>query len=166
MPPLGPVYVCLHSGTSLVSRLIRWHSRGDYSHASIVLPDGRHFESREGQGVLCHRKFALTNPTEIVDWFVLADPLDEAEVARLATWLESQVGKGYDWWMVAGFLSRSPIEATASAGKHFCSELVYGGLAAVGCLLLRTHDAWRISPVMLGLSLRLRPVEINVAVPS
>lgn len=152
MPPLGPVYVCLHRGSSLVSRLIRWHSRGEYSHASIVLPDGRHFESREGKGVLCHPKFTLTNQTEQVDRFILKQPLNEQELNYLTAYLEAQVGKKYDWPMVLGFLSRSEHEGHESGGKWFCSELVYAALLATGRPLLATHESWRIDPATLGLS--------------
>lgn len=162
MPPRGPVYVCLHRGTSLVSRMIRWHSRGNYSHASIVLPDGRHCESREGKGVLMHPKFTLTNPSELVDWFTV-DNLTAAQVARLVAFFEAQVGKPYDWPMVFGFVSRSRIEGHESAGKWFCSEMDYAGFVDIGIhLLARTH-AWEVDPDMLSRSPALRLVERNIA---
>lgn len=147
-----PVTVCLHRGTSLVSRLIRWHSRGEYSHASILMPDGRHYEAREGKGVLRHPHFTLTNKSEQVDQFTLKEPLTEQELNKLEYFLLKQVGKRYDWPMVFGFVSRSEVEGTASAGKWFCSELVYAAFHAIGRPLLATHESWRIDPATLGLS--------------
>lgn len=158
--------ICLHKGTSLISRLIRWHSRGEYSHASIILPDGRHFEAREFRGVLRHASFKLTNKTEQVDRFVLKVSLNEQELNFLTTWLEHQVGKPYDWPMVFGFISHSEVEGHESAGKWFCSELVYAALQAIGRPLLATHEAWRIDPATLGLSPLIelaRPVNRELA---
>jgi hypothetical protein len=151
MPPFGPVYVCLHRGTSLVSRLIRWQNRSTYSHASLVLPTGEHIESREGKGVLWHEKFTLTNPTERVDWFAV-NGLDGAALDKLHAFLTSQKGKAYDWPMVFGFVSRSMTEGHESGGKWFCSELVFAALTESGLPpLARTH-AWEVAPGLLARS--------------
>jgi uncharacterized protein YycO len=151
MPPFGPVYVCLHRGTSLVSRLIRWQNRSDYSHASLVLPTGEHVESREGKGVLWHPKFTLTNPTEQVDWFAVNDLTGE-RLDALLDFLAGQKGKRYDWPMVFGFVSRSRTEGHESGGKWFCSELVFAALAASGVPPLARTDAWEVAPGLLARS--------------
>src|SRR5262245_16673912 len=126
------VTVCLHRGTSLVSRLIRWQTRSHYSHASIVLPDGTHYEAREGKGVLRHRSFTLTNSSEKVERFAVG--LSEIQFAKLAAFLDSQVGKPYDWTMVARFITRRQA-SRSTAGKWFCSELVFAALEAAGVSL-------------------------------
>lgn len=165
MPPLGKIYVCLHRGTSLISKLIRWQNRSAYSHASIVLPGGSHVESREGKGVLWHDEFTLTNPSEIVDWFEVRD-LTEAQIDQLEIFLSVQRGKPYDWPMVLGFVSRSAVEGTHSAGKWFCSELVFAALAAIGHPLLARTVAWEVAPGLLKRSPRLHLVQGNAAIPS
>lgn len=163
MPSLGPVYVCLHRGDSLVSKLIRWQNRSDYSHASIVLPTGEHIESREGQGVLWHPKFTLTNPTEKVDWFVVN--LTAGQVEDLWNFLKAQRGKPYDWPMVFGFVSRSRIEGHESEGKWFCSELVFAAMQAAGLALLARTDAWEVAPGLLARSPFLHLNQSNVLLP-
>ncbi len=151
MPPLGPVYVCLHRGSSLVSRLIRLQNRSDYSHASLVLPTGEHIESREGKGVLWHERFTLTNPTERVDWFAV-NGMDGAQLDHLWAFLKAQRGKAYDWPMVFGFISRSRTEGHESGGKWFCSELVFAALAAAGHAPLARTQAWEVAPGLLARS--------------
>jgi uncharacterized protein YycO len=162
MPPSGITYVCLHRGTSLVSRLIRWQNRSDYSHASIVLPSGTHIESREGQGVLVHAKFTLTNPTEQVDWFAV-NGLTATHVDALVDFITAQAGKAYDWPMVFGFISRSRVEGHESGGKWFCSELVFAALEAAGRPLLARTEAWEVAPGLLARSPYLTLMEQGVA---
>lgn len=162
MPPLGPVYVCLHRGSSLVSRLIRWQNRSDYSHASIVLPTGEHIESREGKGVLWHPKFTLTNPTEHVNWFAV-DGIQAEHLDRLWQFLRDQRNKPYDWPMVFGFVSRSRTEGQESGGKWFCSELVFAALAAAGLPPLARTDAWEVAPGLLARSPRLTLIFAGVS---
>lgn len=146
--------ICLHRGSSIVSRLIRWKNRSAYSHLSILFPDGAHFESREFRGVLKHDKFTRTNKTEIVDRFVFAEPLTGDEIAAGRAFLEAQVGKPYDWPMVWGFVSRSEHEGPSSAGRYFCSELGAHWALAMGDRrrLLRRIDPWAMSPGHVALS--------------
>ncbi len=151
MPPPGPVYVCLHRGTSLISRLIRRGTRSDYSHASLVLPTGEHIESREGKGVLWHPQFTRTNATEQVDWYAV-NGLTATQLDDLWAFLSAQKGKRYDWPMVFGFVSRSRTEGHESGGKWFCSELVFAALAAAGVAPLARTDAWEVAPGLLARS--------------
>lgn len=98
MPPLGPVYVCLHRGTSVVSRLIRWQNRSDYSHASLMLPMGQHIESREGKGVLWHPKFTLANQlpagTAANDLNIVVDPDTANYTGSITVTVEYQIVGG------------------------------------------------------------------------
>lgn len=150
--------ICLHRGTSLVSRLIRWQQRSRYSHASILLPSGLHYESREGKGVLVHKQFTLTNKSEVVDQFQFIVPLSIEEIATGADFLSKQVGKPYDWWMVFGFVSRSEHEGPSSEGRYFCSELVDHWALAMGRHLLARIDPWEMSPGHIALSPLIKPL--------
>lgn len=153
--PVQPI-IHLHRGTSLISRSIRWLNRSEYSHASITMPDGRHLESREGKGVICHPAFTLTNKTEEVDRFTFVRPLTANQIKRLDAFLSAQVGKPYDWPMVLGFISRAEEEGTASTGKWFCSELVFAGSRHAGRTLLLRIEPWEVNPGHISLSPLLR----------
>jgi uncharacterized protein YycO len=150
--------ICLHRGTSLISRMIRWQQRSHYSHASILLPSDLHYESREGKGVIVHPRFTLTNKSEQVDQFVFCEPLRPEDITAGADFLAKQVGKKYDWPMVFGFVSRSDHEGPSSEGRYFCSELVDHWAKSMGRHFLARINPWEMSPGHIGLSPLIKPL--------
>jgi uncharacterized protein YycO len=155
MNQVRPLIVCLHKGTSVISKLIRWQTRSNYSHASLLFPDGTHLESREFVGVRWHKKFT-PNPGEQVDQFV-GPPLSEQQYDAIVRFALEQVQKPYDYTMVARFVSRRQASREES-GKWFCSELVYAAYASAGIHLLRDTQPWEVSPGLLGRSPLLTPL--------
>lgn len=155
------ITINLHRGTSLIGRLIRWQTRSPYSHASLILPGGIFIESREGIGVQC-RFLAETTaavpgaPGETIEQYTLAaTPGQATAIARFA---KAQVGKPYDYTMVARFVSRRG-PSRRQSGKWFCSELVYAALAHGGIDLLRATAPWEVSPGLLAKSPHLQPLQ-------
>lgn len=137
----------LHRSDGLMSKLIKWQTRSQYSHASLVEPDGTVLESIQGKGVVRGRNVRYVK--EQVDLFevvAVASMHEKAHAFALA-----QLGKGYDWTMVARFLSRRSANR-ASSGKWFCSELVFAAFAQAGLPLLRDTEAWEVSPELLSKS--------------
>ena len=64
--------ICLHKGKGVVSRMIKWGTRGEYSHASILMDGvGTIFEAREGKGV---RVWNVDYGDDDIDYFYLATP--------------------------------------------------------------------------------------------
>jgi uncharacterized protein YycO len=141
--------VLLFRGRGIVSGLIRWQTRGQYSHAAMLLPDGRVLESWEGAGVRI---------TELRDWAgvdVYEVPWMTAAQWQTAIALATKhVGKKYDWWSVIRFVSRRKMPAN---DRWFCSELVFHALQAAGVNLLERIDPAEVSPGMLALSPLLVP---------
>lgn len=130
--------VLLYRGRGLVSSLIRWQTRSPYTHAAILMPDGRVIESREGKGV------------QIVE----APKVGEAEAYRVIgmtpeRWrhaivkAQHELGSGYDWKGVLQFVSR---REGGDAHRWFCSEFVYHVLHVSGVTLLERTRAELISP--------------------
>lgn len=150
----------LHRGTSFIGRLIRWQSRSVYSHASMILPGGVFIESREGIGVQCR---FLSGPSaevpaakgELVDQFTLE--ATAAQVAHIEDFAKAQVGKKYDYTMVARFVSRRG-PSRRQSGKWFCSELVFAALERAGLDLLRDTQPWEVSPGLLSKSPLLKEI--------
>lgn len=145
------ISICLHRGRSLLSKLIQWQTRGPYSHASLLLPSGKHFEAREGKGTLLHPRFTAPRG-DVVDVFDLTITAEQAEA--LEHWIAGEVGAPYDWRAIFAFLSRTTPK-DASADKWFCSEAIVAALAAIGITLFRATEPWEVCPVLLSRALRL-----------
>lgn len=148
------VQIALHQGPGLIARLIRWQTRSDYSHASLVFDDGAVIEAREGYGVRCLDSLQQ-RPGETIELYEIE--MNEDQAQEIYDFALAQVGKGYDWTMVARFVTRRQ-ESRSTTGKWFCSELVYAALQQGGITLLRRTEPWEVSPGLLGKSPLLKPV--------
>ncbi len=150
--------VALHRGEGVIARAIRWQTRSVYSHASIVLEGtGSVIEAREFQGVRWVRWDEVVASGESIDLFRVKGLTPEAEAVVLQ-FLWDQMGKPYDYTMVARFISRRQA-AREESGKWFCSELVFAALAKAGVKLLERIEPWEVSPGVLRLSTRLEECE-------
>jgi len=150
--------VALHRGEGWIARAIRWQTRSVYSHASIVLEDsGSVIEAREFQGVRRISWKEVMASGERMDLFRVKGLTPEAEAVVLQ-FLWEQMGKPYDYTMVARFISRRQA-AREESGKWFCSELVFAALAKAGVKLLERIEPWAVSPGVLRLSTRLEEIK-------
>lgn len=151
------VFVCLHRAPGFIGALIRWQQRGDWSHASLLFPGLGVIEAREFAGVRALPALA-PRPGERIDVFRVAGltPAQEGEVFAFA---QRQLGKPYDYTMVARFVSRRDA-ARKESGKWFCSELAYAAFRSAGANLFRGTEPWEVSPGLLARSPLLHLVEI------
>jgi len=148
------IYIRLHKGKGFLSKLIKWQTRSEYSHASIQLDGGLCYESREGRGVRAFHASEDFTKGEQVDFFELT--VDNNQYLDLIMFLREQLGKKYDYTMVARFVSRRQA-ARAESEKWFCSELVYASLMVAGVKLLSYDEPWRISPEHIHASPIIEP---------
>lgn len=111
-----------HKSRTLLGKLIRFFSRGKFSHTSINL-NGVIYEAHIGTGV---------RTIQEKDWdgkYILSSTTFKIDVhthRELKYWLDRQVGKKYDLWGVLSFIWRF---AQPQKGKWFCSELAMVTLA-------------------------------------
>lgn len=147
--------VVLFKGHGPVAAAIRWQTRSRYAHAAILTSDGTLIESKGNTGVHAVAGWKKTEDAELfqVGGFGLTDREENAAVG----WLSEQIGKPYDYLMVARFLDREQ-ENRKSSGKWFCSELVFAAYQKAGINLLRDTEPWEVSPGMLARSPLLVPV--------
>lgn len=137
--------VLLFRGRGLISSLIRWQTRSQYSHAAFLLADGETIvEAWQGDGV---RKKKVTDWSNIDVFHVLG--ATEAQMNYAANFALAQVGKKYDYRQVFRFLTRI---GGKNNGKWFCSELVFAALQHAGINLLERIEPWAVSPGLLALS--------------
>lgn len=151
------VIICLHRGNGWVSKLIKWQTRSEYSHVSIQFRNGMGVEAREGKGVrFADRWEDLLNGKEDVEKYTV--PMTQEQAIAIESFAMEQVGKGYDWTMVARFVSRRQ-ETRASTEKWYCSEIAYAAFQKAGINLLRDTQPWEVSPGLLGRSPLLIPLK-------
>jgi uncharacterized protein YycO len=149
-PPKGPA-ILLFRGRGLASALIRFQSRGEYSHAAILMPDGRIVESWQGAGV----RVKTLSDWKDIDAFTIPNMPQAAwdDAIRFAL---DQVGKGYDYVGVARFITRK--RHYTDIDKWFCSELVFAALQSVGFAPFDRIEPWAVSPGLLLVSPMLFPI--------
>lgn len=125
---------------TLSSALIRWFTWSRWSHVSVQVSETLVIDSRFwARGVRYQsldRLLAESSAHEVVDVSV---PDERAALL----WLQSQVGRPYDWGMVLGLLWRSG--RWADPGAWACSELAEAGIVAGGLMRFRA-DVSRITP--------------------
>jgi uncharacterized protein YycO len=137
--------VLLFRGTGAFSRLIEWQTRGPYSHAALLLPDGRQIEAwSDGVDIRPH----FEDHGSRVDRFTVA--ATKQQVVKVANFARGEVGCAYDWYADFCFVTR--MRPPRSDKAWFCSELVYASLEAGGINLFRGTEAYEVSPSMLARS--------------
>ena len=150
-------YLLLYKGKSWVSRLIRWQTRSKYSHAAIFIPEEGVYEAWHIGGVQKNKDWkVLHKKGTIVDVFCPTE-FDKENTQKVVEFLESQVGKKYDFRSVFRFLTRQP-EHPDDKDKWFCSELASMAFMRAGYCLLKRIEPWAISPALLSYSPRLNLV--------
>lgn len=144
--------IALFKGNGFISKLIRWQTRGMYSHAALILNDGTVVESREFVGVR-HVPDIIRDKGEEVDIFAIdTTPAQDSTIAAFAL---EQVGKKYNYVGVFRFLTRQRWSAS-ERDKWFCSELVYSAFKHAGLSLFRETEAWEVDPEFLSRSSALK----------
>lgn len=137
--------IILQKNDSFLSKVIRFFCRGPYSHAALLLPDGKVWQclplAKVEQFDTIYHAFGHGDILDIYD--VETTPEQDAIIAEF---LSRQEGKGYDYWSLTGFVLYSTEKARKSYGKWFCSELVFATFKKVEIYLLKNIPAWEISP--------------------
>lgn len=140
--PDGIPAILLFCGRGAVSRLIRFQTRGEYSHAAILRPDGRIIESWMGDGVRVKRP----KDWDCIDAFYVPDMTPE-EGARAISYAQEQMGSKYDWLAVIRFVSRDRLPDAPT--RWFCSELAFAAFSYAGHELFSRTAAYEVSPDLL-----------------
>ena len=142
---------------SLGSRVIGWFSAGHLSHVDAVLPDGTLFGAYEARAGGYPTGCVARSPDYIspLRAALVEVPCTGEQLARFLAYLMAQSGKGYDWWVIAGFLLG---REWRSRGRWICSELQAAALSAAGILpetvLLGAN---KITPMALAFALSCLP---------
>ena len=125
----------------IFGRLIRWATRSEWDHVAIWDDETLEcWEAVGSRGVLHHFDW-WPSPKDMQVCTIEAEGLNELR-PRIREFLNSQVGKGYDWLAITRFLTRRMRPYDASEKRWFCSELAAAAFAVVGIDLLRRRSTF------------------------
>lgn len=154
---LFPVRLAFYKGTSFTSKLIKWFTRGEYSHVGILFQDGTVIEAWEPNGVRLSKSLGeVHEPGTVVDIYGLADEVNFDCQREAYYWVQGELGKPYDWAGIFQFLTkgdRSRQECNHPE-KWFCSEISMAFMDRASYALLNC-DAFKVPPFQLSTSPRL-----------
>lgn len=129
------------SGLGAVSALISRHTYGFWaSHADAIMPDGRKIGA-EFDGV--QARAADYDKGAITKELVLELKCDAATSKKFYSFLESQIGKPYDFSAVAAFAA---VRDWQKPDAWFCSELIAAALLECGYLRPLAASTNKITP--------------------
>lgn len=149
--------VLLHSGPGIIGSLIRWQTRSEFSHASLLFSDDTVIESREFRGV---RKLHVNEvyramheePKLRISVYEFFRPISKEQEAGARRFAEEQIGLGYDYMDVVSFLTR---RRRTEDDAWFCSELVSAVCRRAGRPLFHDTADWEVAPGLIPRSLAL-----------
>jgi uncharacterized protein YycO len=146
--------LAFYKGTSWVSKLIRWQTRGKYSHVGVLMDDGGIFEAWHVGGMRYNGTMSIAHGagTEVDIYDVPG--MTSKEKRDVEQFLARECGKGYDFRGVARFISHRNDETPAEKDRWFCSEVVMAAFCYAGLRLLNTAP-FMVSPEVLSWSTRL-----------
>lgn len=142
-------------GKGIMSALIRWQTRGKFSHVGILFEDGVFFESWTGSAKHLWRNGGVTSQMNYQipkDAAVATVEVPDDAYAAMQRFALQQRQKRYDYRSVIRFLTRAKPEQD---NKFFCSELVVEILAAGQVIALCAAPSV-ISPAVLWWSPNIR----------
>jgi uncharacterized protein YycO len=150
------MYVALYKGRSWTSKLIRWFTRSEYSHAAWVEKSGKTWESWEPGGVrTVPSPLVGHDPRTPIDFFFVQG-MDELSAQIVSDFFAKHLGKPYDFWGVIGFISRRSRQV--GDPRWFCSEILIEALRAGGINILAARlESYKVTPRDVAVSPLLIP---------
>jgi len=136
-----------YKGTSIISKAIRWYTRGQYSHVAVILDDGRIIEAWHNPASIRIINSLSEGHTKgtVVDIFEVKLE-DEAAAINYAL---SCIGIKYDFLGIFGFISHKDLD---NRGKMFCSEFAMNICLKGKTKVLRRVPSYKVSPSYLSTS--------------
>lgn len=140
------ITICLHQPFDWIDKLICFFSRGKYCHVNVKI-NNTVYDCRPFRGV--HKVNVIDfKRGKVVDLYNLSkvSTLQEQKVMKF---LESQVGKNYDWVALFGFILYTEEQ---ERNRYTCSELTFTAFKKVGINLLERIHPYKVSPNMISYS--------------
>lgn len=142
------VQVALFKNSGPIASLIKWQTDSPYSHAALLFRGETGdilLQSNPGRGV----HWTANPDLRRADIFDYVEHIHSGLAFSMYNFAKAQLGKGYDYFGVARFISRRRLPEN---DRWFCSELVFAAFRSVGIRLLERIEAWQVDPGMLSFS--------------
>jgi hypothetical protein len=136
---------------ALSSEAIAWFSSGHFSHVDAIMPDGTllgaRSDSEGGQPSGVRRR--PPGYATFSKCVVMTVPCNDYQACGFYSFLESQIGKPYDWRAIYAFILNRNWREDDS---WICSELVAAAGEASGILPMLYLAANKITPVSCAIA--------------
>ena len=152
--------ILAYRGTSLLSWWIRIRTWSDHSHISHLLRDGTEIEAWQG-GVQHNKEWGILHTAgTMVDVYQYVNPITGDQIDKIECFLESQIGKPYDYLGLFRFLPivRLFTKTNAETDRWFCSELEATAQQAGGVQLI-DKESYKVTPEDVACSPVLKKVD-------
>lgn len=131
---------------SILSRIIKFFSKSEYSHVAVYLEDGFVIESDWGGVQISHlRKYKSVE----YDVYYHAK-MDKDKAEMLTQWMLGQVGSRYDYGGIFGILLNklglTKKNHWDDKASYWCCELVADAYLNVGLKVCAREETWLVSP--------------------
>lgn len=146
--------IALYRGKGIVSKLILWQTRSNFSHAALVLPDNSVIESREWIGVQRRPHYYPINGETCTLFNIHTTSEEDKAIIAFA---EAQLGKPYDYMGILRFITREPVEIHYE-WKWFCSAFVFACFEHINKPLLARIYSRAVNPGELSLSTLMKQI--------
>lgn len=144
------ILICLHRPLDWIDKLICFFCRGIYCHVNVKINDIV-YDCRPFKGVR-RLKVIDDKKGKIVDLYEIPH-FPKSHEREIIKFLESQVGKNYDWVALLGFILYINEE---ERNRYTCSQLTFAAFKSAGIHLLERVDDYKVSPTMISYSDKLK----------
>ena|ERR1017187_9832954 len=159
---MAQIIAVFFRGSSRLDKLIRWESRGVYSHVAFIIDDVL-YEAQAPYGVrlIKDKSQIKTYLSECpVDYFSIE--VTDDQKAKCKAFADKQLGKKYAYKLVLYFLYKATVDSRKASGKWFCSEYFFETLNQGGIPLLARVSSWLVNPTVASYSEKLIPTTFQI----
>jgi len=146
------IRIAQYKGKSLTSKVIKFKTRGVYSHTAIMLDDNKIVEAWQGSNkvrIIKSLSDGHKPGTEVDIYYLNAT---QSQQVLFVEFVMKQLGKKYDYKGILGFVLNRNIHGQDS---WFCSELFMAACDYAGIVILRNTTPWQTSPSLITKSPKL-----------
>ena len=155
------IRIAQYKGKSLTSKIIKFKTRGVYSHTAIMLDDNKIVEAWQGSNevrIIESLSDGHKPGTEVDIYYLDAT---QSQQVLFVEFVMEQLGKKYDYLGILGFVFNRNFHGQDS---WFCSELFMAACVYAGIVVLKNTESWQASPSLITKSPKLYRVESLVTV--